>query len=301
MPVITRSQRKNITNAKPLAPVVLYRTNFINEMKYLLILCGSEMNRENKMRIALKIYRKINQEVLKFIAVEGLDRWIKFVATIFNKSTEFIQDRNLGKYVDIDKNLVENFFEEINQARNFTIDIIRNYNGLVSDQFISEAKAEILRLDNSRPRRNIKRVNYTGMDTIEPESEYDGITNIWTDLYIWTDLSIYKDPDYVFEEDEDDSEDEEDQKDEYNSEIHPELSTEEKTEIKQHMNKIAHNRVRRNLPPVNYAGMDMNEEDEGQIYTNKRWFEDGKVKYIWKRYSLSQANEIGDEDYVDEE
>ena len=46
-----------------------------------------------------------------------------------------------------------------------------------------------------RSRRNIPRVNYAGMDTIEPESEFDGITNIWADL------TIYEDPDYVFEED----------------------------------------------------------------------------------------------------
>jgi len=46
-----------------------------------------------------------------------------------------------------------------------------------------------------RSLRNIPRVNYAGMDTIEPESEFDGITNIWADL------TIYEDPDYVIEED----------------------------------------------------------------------------------------------------
>lgn len=45
-----------------------------------------------------------------------------------------------------------------------------------------------------RPRRNIKRINYSGMDTIEPESEYDGITDIWYDA------SIHFDPDYVIED-----------------------------------------------------------------------------------------------------
>lgn len=41
-------------------------------------------------------------------------------------------------------------------------------------------------------------VDYTGMDTIEPYDEYDGITNIWLDT------TVFCDPDYEFEEDEDD-------------------------------------------------------------------------------------------------
>lgn len=146
-------------------------------------------------------------------------------------------------------------------------------------------------MESQRPRRNIPRVDYTGMDSIEPENEFDGITNIWADE------TIEEDPDYVFEEDQDDEEDD----DECLQKVKPELSTEEKSELKQHLSQLVDShRVRRNVARVNYAGMDMNEEDEGQLHIAKRWFEDGKVKYIWKRYSLSQVNEIDDEDYVDE-
>jgi len=42
-----------------------------------------------------------------------------------------------------------------------------------------------------------KFVDYTGMDTIEPYDEYDGITNIWLDT------TVFSDPDYEFEEEED--------------------------------------------------------------------------------------------------
>lgn len=45
-------------------------------------------------------------------------------------------------------------------------------------------------------RRNF--VDYTGMDMIEPESEYDGVTNIWFDL------TLAEDPDYEPTEDEED-------------------------------------------------------------------------------------------------
>lgn len=67
------------------------------------------------------------------------------------------------------------------------------------------------------------------------------------------------------------------------------------TEVNQHIDKLV---GKRRVPRVNYAGMDMNNEDEGEIYVNKRWFEDGKVKYIWKKYPLSMANEIDDDDYL---
>jgi hypothetical protein len=57
-----------------------------------------------------------------------------------------------------------------------------------------------------------KFVDYTGMDTIEPESEYDGITNIWLDT------TVFSDPDYEFEEDEDEDEDEDDDDYDYEEE-----------------------------------------------------------------------------------
>lgn len=44
-------------------------------------------------------------------------------------------------------------------------------------------------------RSNLPPVDYTGMDTIEPQNEYDGITDIWADQ------TIYEDPDYVPEDD----------------------------------------------------------------------------------------------------
>lgn len=50
---------------------------------------------------------------------------------------------------------------------------------------------------NSRPKRNIPVVDYTGMDTIEPESKFDGMTDIWYDE------SIHFDSDYEFQEDDD--------------------------------------------------------------------------------------------------
>ena len=60
-------------------------------------------------------------------------------------------------------------------------------------------------------------------------------------------------------------------------------------------------RPKRNIKRVNYAGMDMTSDDEGEICVFKPWFEDGKVIEKCFRRALSQANEFDDEDYIFEE
>jgi hypothetical protein len=71
----------------------------------------------------------------------------------------------------------------------------------VTEPYVTEPEVK------GRPKRNCAQIDYTGMDTIEPLSEYDGITNIWADT------TIYEDPDYepsAFEEEDDDEYEEED-------------------------------------------------------------------------------------------
>ena len=312
MPVITRNQRKSnmnrivetISNSPVnlvkdlMAPttysnVVETKSSFIMIMKNLLFRCQQALGQENRMRIALEIFEKVNKSLALRIAEDGLNTWIKFIASVFSKTSDFIYDMNNGTYCEVDRNILENFFDQVLQARNYTLDIIKNYNGPVVDLIINNQKNEISKLESIKLLRDIPRVDYTGMDMIEPEDKNDGITDIWADL------TIYEDPDYLPEEDEEDEDEVEDRR--KWAKIHPELSVKEKAELKHHLSQSVDNhRARRNIDRVNYAGMDMNEEDEGQLHIAKRWFEDGKVKYIWKSYSLSQANEIGDEDYVDE-
>ena len=300
MPAITRNQR-NITTKQtgvPISQPISWIKLFCDRVKNLSVECEKTAGIENRMKIALQIYKAINEDLENLIKVEGKEKWMKFVCSIFNKIVEFESDNRCGLWHKIDKNLVKTFLNELNKAKKFTINIIKNYHGLGCIDVVSKIKEKIISLESQRPRRNIPRVDYTGMDSIEPESEFDGITNIWADE------TIEEDPDYVFEEDEEDEEDkegEDDKEDECPQKIKPELSAEEKSKLKQHLSQLVDShRIRRNVARVNYAGMDMNEEDEGQLHIAKRCFEDGKVKYIWKSYSLSQANEIDDDDYVDE-
>ena len=300
MPIITRNQRNNLANVTQ--PSMLQLANndrtimtlFIDKIKTLLANCEREVFKENRMIVALEIYKSINKDLDKIILAEGIKKWIKFVCIIADKIDEFDSDYRIGKWDDIDKKLVETFMDEINRAKIYTLNIIKNYTEDEWSNIVLKTKEKFAAFESQRPRRNIKRVDYTGMDSIEPECEF-------TD--IWFDTTIEEDPDYEFEEDEDDEDDEDDEVEHQIrfARVHPELSTEEKNELKEHLSQLVDNhRVRRNVAHVNYAGMDMNEEDVGQIHVNKRWFEDGKVKYIWKSYSLSQANEIEDEDYVDD-
>lgn len=114
--------------------------------------------------------------------------------------------------------------------------------------------------------RNIPRVNYTGMDTIEPMDEYDSITNIWADE------TIYYDPDYNPQDDQDYDEDDEEHETTRNL---------------------------RDIPPVDYSGMDMTEDDRGFVYVCKTTWKNRTPTYKMVEYPLSQVNEIGDEDYCD--
>ena len=65
--------------------------------------------------------------------------------------------------------------------------------------------------------------------------------------------------------------------------------------------RINTQRPKRNIKRVNYAGMDMTSDDEGEICVFKPWFQDGKVTEKCFRTPLSKANELDDEEYVPEE
>ena len=74
-------------------------------------------------------------------------------------------------------------------------EIQREMRMLERQREVPEIKIEGEEEESERPRRNIPIVDYTGMDSVEPEDEFDGITDIWFDH------SIDYDPDYVPEED----------------------------------------------------------------------------------------------------
>lgn len=205
MPVITRNQRNtsNIVTKQtgiPISQPIHLSQLFCYEIKELLVECEKTEGKENRMKIALQIYKAINQDLKKYIKVEGKEKWMQLVCKIFDKIVEFENEYRCGLWHEIDKNLIKTFLNELNKAKNFTINIIKNYRGLGCIDIVSKTKEKIASYESQRPRRNIPRIDYTGMDSIEPGSKFDGITNIWADL------TIHEDPDYVFEKDQKDYE-----------------------------------------------------------------------------------------------
>lgn len=269
---------------------------------------------KTKVEITIAIYKEFNRtfpDIFSNLRDEKrILLWLRFVAVALLKITEFNNLIKSGNLKNITSEKIDEIVYEFSVARNYILGIMYDYNYLVEqnlhDNYFALAKAEITRFESLKPRRNprrnIKQVDYTGMDTIEPYDEFDGITDIWYDE------SISYDPDYEPSEDEEDEDDVEEDEDDVEEDktkwtkVRPKLDIKLKTEKKQDTTQLLVNqRAKRNLSRVNYAGMDMNDDDKGSLYISKRGFENGKVKYIWNSYSLSKANEIGDEDYVDEE
>jgi hypothetical protein len=299
MPVITRNQRKNFDNTvnntvtgKPLNSFDQKIINNETELSFILLMKNlqeeffSQKDKADKIRVFLEIFKNINKD-LPYHVKTNPEKWIVFLATVFNKTVELKAEYEKCLWADVDKALVRNFNEEYLKSYYFTMGILRNYKNIKTGrgrEIIDDAQTEIRCIECSRPfRRNIMSVDYTGMDTIEPESEFDVITDIWADL------TLEEDPDYEFEEDE--------QEDEQEDCL--QLSVTIKSEVTDYLTQM---RSKRNVPKVNYTGMDMTDEDEGQINVCKRWFgKDGNITYMWKKYPLSKANEIGDEDYIGEE
>ena len=181
---------------------------FIDVIK--LLLANSEVARGSaKVAVALQIFKIVNDKLPRLLKLNP-SRWSKFAATVYNKTTEFQQSFESNPQTKAYYNqLVRNESEcEFAKARKILKDYLSNLKAKksylvdMSNIHFRDAYNDIENvMRRSRcSKRTVSKVDYTGMDTIEPECEFDGITDIWADL------TIYSDPDYVFEEEEEDEE-----------------------------------------------------------------------------------------------
>ena len=248
MTVITRNKSKNVSSAKPVpeqilcvqpvtatpvpeqilcaekklvslvkqAPPTISPYNetertFMEDIKRLLADCELAPGKAAKMHVCLQIYNRINNNLEKILSVDSSTRWLNFAATVYNKTTEFENQRDT--YKELDSRLVDLFIESYSKTRKFLSDFFKNERFLktmLTGKAFDEMYKNIDLCDlkdkkNFRLKRNVPVVDYTGMDSIEPESNDDGITNIWQDK------SIHIDPDYNPEDDKDNEDDEEDE------------------------------------------------------------------------------------------
>jgi len=221
MPVTTRSQsraqkmKETNTNANTSNKIVVnpdetkyfkIKDSFIAKIKKILADCDSAVGKANKMR-ECKNVMKINGNDLPYLLEKSklYDKncWQKYVVTVYNKCIEFDNEYILNNgWPELDQELIREFVSEYQFTKKIVTNHIKSVdiNTLTKEehkQFVTDAKKAIETAEKGRyRRRNIPVVNYTGMDTIEPECEYDGITDIWYDD------SYSYDPDYVPEEEE---------------------------------------------------------------------------------------------------
>jgi hypothetical protein len=296
MPVMTRNM-KNLFNQS----VEFYNKStdfvekdfnekiFTTQMKKLLYDCECTIGKEKKMIISIKIFEMVNDKLEKLL-LNNKFKWYKFAATVYNKSCEFYDDMNSGKFNEIaNKNLVKKHCQEFMKTKKNLAIYLKNLFTSASPNLIEWKHIQIeraltnLERENSfRPKRNIRIVNYIGMDTIEPRDENENI---------WTDYSIYEDPDYIYEEEDEDEEEYEEYEGEY-EEYEEDNEDEEEN--------ISSTRQKRNIKRVNYSGMDIGEEDEGTISVCKVKWQNRIPTYRWIKYPISKINEIGDEEWQDE-
>jgi hypothetical protein len=322
MPAITRNQMKNSKNSVINAPIInlikdvvpirqcAKGISYVNKVvetndkkcseliaNIKLLLKKLEMpilSKETRIIYATTIYRLLNKELMKH---ERFYTSNKFILTIYNKSFE-LENQAIEATSQVDKNLVKKLITELTSIRPTMEGLIVNMEDNVSYQaYLDKARLRINRFNAQRPKRNIKSVNYTGMDmTSDDEGEICEFKPWFEDGKIiekcfkrrLSQANELDDEDYIFEEDEDDEYDEEEAKEQFCkkiwAKIHPETSP----------------MTRRTRKQVNYTGMDMTNEDIGEICVFKPWFQDGKVIEKCFRRPLSKANELDDEEYVPE-
>jgi len=146
MPVLTRSQVKNIANDVKVENDM--KVKFISNTNNLIKMCDAVQGKENKMRIALLVYQNINRDLPVLIEKYSREFWIKFAATVFNKTTEFLDDAKQGNWVNLDKSLVEEFNTELHKTRNFIMPLIKNISGVSKFEYcIIKAKEDIAQME----------------------------------------------------------------------------------------------------------------------------------------------------------
>ena len=213
MPVTTRSQRTSsaikFVLPKPAHSFAeVAKNKFIMHMKKLMHCCETAKCKENKIVVSLAVFRYINKEFPGLIKNTSEKMWLNFAATILIKTVDLETQCNSFSEYDklcIYREVVEGLNAEMLESRNFVTELIKKNWDLCTHPIFVQAKEYIVSTQNARPRRNIKPVDYTGMDSREVVSSSGEIETVWQDM------TTKQDPDYEFEEDEDEDDEEDEE------------------------------------------------------------------------------------------
>jgi hypothetical protein len=337
MPAITRSQSalKQSTALKQVQQVQVSvvadeytskKSAFINKVKPMMDEVRNLIYMADKMEKITEIYRIINREFSSLYKEHGnkSSSWLTFASCIFTRSYQFEDELRNAPHYKFSSELLDAFNKEIGVTRQFCVgeafmtdnDLFRSS----TNHYVVEARNLLDKIlsGEKKQNRSVKRVNYVEMDSDEEEN-------------------VISDPDYVFEEEEDDeepsyadslNEDEEEEEDEdkevsvckrrfENGKVtyrwskmplsqlkeieDPEYVPDEEEDEDEEEEVINYTAKLRQRKELDYSGMDMNEDDEGEFKFSKKMMDDGELIHYWVTVPLSQINDYDDEDYVYEE
>jgi len=225
MPAVTRSMKR--VSSAVAQPIVssswqIYDAKIFDSIKGLLHANELAEGKTAKMIAAIQLYDLLNKNLSKLLRYNP-QRWVKFGASVYNKTTEFEIQRMTNFYADISVELVNKHCKTYIQVRKFLTSYLKN----------------------------VRKTQPSLLDMSEKHIA-DAFKNI--------------------------------------------------DEVEQGKNKVvkAFKRSRRNVPVVDYSGMDMTDEDGGSVYLCETKWKDRVPTHRWVKYPASQANELGDEDWCEE-
>jgi len=222
MPAVTRSMKR--TNSVVAQPTMesSWEENMRDVIKGLVQANELAQGKTAKMMVTIQIYDLLNKNLPNLLRYNP-KRWVKFGATVYNKTTEFEIQRIKNFYVDVNVKIVNKHCKTYTQVRKFLTSYLKN---------IRKTQPNLLDMTDKHIAEAFKNI-----DEVEQEETMRAVK--------------------VF-------------------------------------------RPRRNVPRVNYSGMDMTDEDEGSVYVCETKWKDRVPTHRWVKYPASQANELGDEEWCEE-
>jgi len=163
----------------------------------------------DNVRIITEIYYNILDWFDTVFVINGVVKLPHLINKVYEKYFELkpILEREYDTQTDEKKYTVKVCLDQLKE----TVAILKPYvtetyvtepyitKKYVTEPYVTEPEVK------GRPKRNCAQIDYTGMDTVEPFNEYDGITNIWADQ------TVDEDPDYEYDTDEDDTDEDEEE------------------------------------------------------------------------------------------
>jgi hypothetical protein len=194
--------------------VLDFKSKFVAEVKSYFetmnnIDTANSLAKETKMLYATALFKYLDLNIEEFsnsLAVLGSQlSSTRFLITVYLKIVEFEELNYTSEKDNIKASIVQDFYSTLNKVKLIVEKILNNISveeiktATLFDNRTNNHNAVIKYLNRFRnqnqnryPKRNVPKVDYSGMDTIEPADEENSAK-----INIWEDKTITKDPTYV--------------------------------------------------------------------------------------------------------